>query len=123
MQRNPSPKLTGPTRASPCRKMLGAVGVSPEELSTSESAASVELPAAPSTAPPVEAEFSQPRPARPLFAHGQAPALPSPKQTATSGGTPRSRRKTSRAAFVSPATRLEAELMKATQRPSAEIEE
>src|SRR5258705_11822013 len=122
MQRRPSPKMTGAIRALPCRKMLSATGFSPDEVSTSVSEERFELPEAESSAPPVLDEFSQPWPASPLFPHGQGDPVPSPKQEATIGGCPRSRRKTSSAPFVSPATRFEAELWNATKRPSAEIE-
>jgi hypothetical protein len=74
-----------------------------------------------SSAPPLAAEFSQPRPATPLFAQGQGVAcVPSPKQKGVVFARPRSRRKTSVDPFVSPVTRSVALLSNAIQRPSAE---
>ena len=90
--------------------MLSAVGFSPDEASASVSEERLGLPEADSSAPPVPAEFSQPWPASPLFPHGQDASVPSPKQEATIGGWPRSRRKTSANPFVSPPTRFVARL-------------
>src|SRR5438876_498303 len=80
-QRRPSPKIAGEAVCTlPCRKMLSAVGSSPEEISTTLSG--LVCPEAASTAPPVVPEFSQPWPAAPLLPHGHGEAVPSPKQNA-----------------------------------------
>src|SRR5258705_9319417 len=81
-QRRPSPKNTGPISRLPCRKIVNAVGRSPVAVNTSVSAERLGTPTAESCAPPVEPEFSQPCPLAPLFAHGQAAPVPSPKQKA-----------------------------------------
>src|SRR5262245_61319363 len=65
-----------------------AVGRSPDAVRTSVSAERMGLPEPASSAPPVEAELSQPWPAAPLFEHGHAPMLPSPKQKLEIGGLP-----------------------------------
>ena len=103
--------------------MLGAVGSSPEDVSSTVSAERLALPVAARSAPPVVAEFWQPWPIEPLLLHGQEGPVPSPKQKAMPGGsTPRSRTNTSSTPLVSPGTRLLASLEKATWRPSAEID-
>src|SRR5206468_1082659 len=123
-QRRPSPKSAGATDALPCRRMLVAVAISPEEVKCTVSQARLASPLATSSAPPVPAEFWQPWPEEPLFAHGQAAIVPSPGQKDTNDeGSPRSRTKMSVQPFVSLATRFQASLSKATTRPSAEIEE
>src|SRR5687768_1138962 len=89
-QRTPSPKTTPfASELSPCRKIESAVGSSSEEVSTSVSG-EVD-PLAASTAPPVPSELSQPCPATPVFAHGQAVAsVPSPAQKAVTAPPPTS---------------------------------
>src|SRR5688572_2069735 len=79
-QRRPSPKATGAIDALPWRKMLLAVGSSPDAESSSVSFASEALPAATRSAPPVPAELSQPRGLTPLLPQGQAASRPSPGQ-------------------------------------------
>src|SRR5829696_1683181 len=81
-QRTPSPNTTPFARlALPWRKIESAIGVSPEEVSTTVSG--LVEPLAASTAPPVPTELLQPLPGAPVFAHGQAVAsVPSPKQKA-----------------------------------------
>src|SRR6185295_10894262 len=54
----------------PCRNMERLAGSSPLEARTTSSSAGV--PVAPSSAPPVSAEFSQPRPVAPSTLQGQA---------------------------------------------------
>jgi len=60
--------------------VLVAVGFSPLVVNTRLSIERYAIPMAEILAPPVLEELSQPRPTRPLLAHGQAPKLPSPKQ-------------------------------------------
>src|SRR5690348_4379852 len=87
-QRRPSPK-TIPLLAllEPCRKTVDEVGSSPLDCRTTESAASDAAPEESSRAPPVPCELSQPRPAAPLFPHGQGVAsVPSPAQNGAPGG-------------------------------------
>src|SRR5260221_2972869 len=105
----------------PCRRMLVDVGSSPEEERCAVSAERLAVPEPERIAPPVPAEFWQPCPELPLFPHGQAAPVPSPKQKgAKTASSPRSRRKTSLAAFASPNTRFVARLSKATRRPSGD---
>src|SRR5689334_24010830 len=66
--------------------MLSEVGSSPVEVSATLSAARLGTPAPVSCAPPVSAEFSQPRPLLPRLKHGQVPSLASPKQKGAKGG-------------------------------------
>ena len=62
----------------PCSRIESACGNSPSVVSTTLSGEV--LPLALSSAPPVAAEFSQPWPDAPLFAHGQGASDPSPAQ-------------------------------------------
>src|ERR1043165_2541204 len=73
----------GPTEVLPWRKIVNAVGSSPEAWSTTVSGdvCPVEL----SSAPPVDAEFWQPCLGSPVLTHGQGAPLPSPKQKSEPG--------------------------------------
>src|SRR5690242_5264525 len=81
-QRSPSPIWIVACVASPWNTMLSALESSPEQLNCSVSAARLAEPEADSSAPPVAAEFWQPRPSVPLLPQGQATLEPSPKQNA-----------------------------------------
>src|SRR5260221_2788792 len=103
--------------------MLSALGSSPEDVKWSVSAEREGAPVGVRRAPPVPAEFWQPRLRRPKLPHGQAPPVPSPRQKATKvHSAPRARANTSVFAFVSPVTRFVAWLSNTTSVPSEEIE-
>src|SRR6187549_635273 len=81
MQRVPSPNTIGEARiVLPWSRIALAVGSWPEEFIVTVSGLTV--PLATSSAPPVAAELSQPRPGAPKFAQGQATPAgePSPAQ-------------------------------------------
>src|SRR5262245_37416397 len=103
--------------------MLSAEERSPSVVKARLSEERYAPPEAARLAPPVAAELSQPRPA-PVggFPQGQRMTPPEPpsQRLVKSGRPNRSRTKTSFLKFVSPGTRLLAQLLKTTYRPSSE---
>src|SRR5215208_3473084 len=87
-QPRPSSTTIGANWASPWKK-IAALPVRSFAVSAAESLATLATPLPASSAPPAKAEFAQPWPLAPSFAHGQGvPLVPSPRQKVLKGALP-----------------------------------